>query len=166
MTSGRYLQNAAIASNLEARLNHSSILLAEAAKNNSERNVAFVWELIAQSIMYLLSCAAIVFTCISVSKRMRKMNEELEKTALIEIMPEQHVSLTSSDADDSNCRLVNSRDLTDIRIESANSAIRTKVRPLVKLVQFLIRFFVSRICSMVIVFCTRYAPSLKPRTVS
>ncbi len=94
------------------------------------------------------------------------MNAELAKTALIEIIPEQHVSLTSSDAVDSNCSLVNTRDLTDIRIQSANAAIRSKVRPLVKLVQFLIRFFVWRNCFMVIVLCTRYAPSLKPRAVS
>jgi hypothetical protein len=135
LTPGRYLRDAAIASQLELRLNNSSQLLAEAAKSSSERNVAFVWELAAQSIMYILSCAAIVFTCLFASKRMRKLNAKLEDTALVEVAvaPGQLVASASSHTDDSKSSLVKTfvlvskRDLTDVRLSSANAAVRDKV---------------------------------------
>ncbi len=151
----RYLRDAAVASQLQLRLNSSSLLLAEAAKSSSERDVAFVWELAAQCIMYILSCAAIVFTCLSASKRMRKMNAELEKTALVEVTPGQFVASVSSDADDSKSSLVSTRDLTDIRISSANSAVLRKVG----LNQLFESFVVWRICSAFTSMCTRFAPS-------
>jgi predicted DsbA family dithiol-disulfide isomerase len=80
--------------------------------------------------MYILSCAAIVFTCLSASKRMRKLNAELENTALVEVAvaPGQLVASASSHGDDSRSSLVSTRDLTDVHISSANAAVRGKVR--------------------------------------
>jgi hypothetical protein len=149
LTPGRYLRDAAIASQLEPRLNNSSQLLAEAAKSSSERNVAFVWELAAQSIMYILSCAAIVFTCFFASKRMRKLNAKLENTALVEVAvaPGQLVASASSHGDDSKSSLVKTfvlvskRDLTDVRLSSADAVVRDKVPKLAFRKFFLFREF-------------------------
>jgi hypothetical protein len=108
------------------QLSSTSSLLAEAAKSDAERNIAFVWELAAQAIMYILSCMAIVFTCVFASKRMRELSAQLEKTA-IELVGCEGNTATAA-ADDSKQKLATTHDLSDVRITDANAAIKKKVR--------------------------------------
>lgn len=124
----RYLHDAAVARRMADQLSSTSSLLAEAAKSDAERNIAFVWELAAQAIMYILSCMAIVFTCVFASKRMRELSAQLEKTA-IELVDCEGNTATAT-ADDSKQRLAGTNDLSNVCITGANAAVKKKVRML------------------------------------
>jgi hypothetical protein len=73
----RYLKDAATARRLTGSLDKPATLSA-ARSDEKELNTAFVWELAAQCIMYIMSCIAIVFACITASRRLRKLNSDLE----------------------------------------------------------------------------------------
>jgi hypothetical protein len=80
-----------------------------------------VWELAAQCIMYIMSCIAIVFACITASRRLRKLNSDLElRTAEADAASSKLVSHTSSPSGAVS------------PVMSAGSALRSKVRVLKK----------------------------------
>jgi hypothetical protein len=140
----RYLHDASVARRMADQLSSTSSLLAEAAKSDAERNIAFVWELAAQAIMYILSCMAIVFTCVFASKRMRELSAQLEKTA-IELVGCERLT-ASATADDSKQRLATINDLSDVRITVANAAVKKKVRAFRD--AFQVQFFAKQVLSI------------------
>jgi hypothetical protein len=128
----RYLQDADIA--LRHSKNSGSIqaLLALSALNDVSRDTAFVWELCAQAVMYILCCVAMVYTSLSASSRLRKLNLELAKYS---------IELHSPQVDAVGDKLIQKKDLMDIRISTANSALRARVRsPLNQSLRLLSRF--------------------------
>jgi hypothetical protein len=68
-----------------------------------------------------------VFTSFNAASRMRALNTELEKETVELVSPRDIINPAARSSDDAKNNLVQSRDLVDVRISSANSAIRQKV---------------------------------------
>ncbi len=122
-SSCRYAKDAATARRLGEKLDKTADLLA-ARSDEKELNAAFVWELAAQAIMYILSCIAIVFACFTSAHRLRQLNAELEKRSV------EADSRTSAAAASADATLITKKNWSSstFTVSSANAAVRAKVR--------------------------------------